>query len=1045
MHSHSHSQTTNASRNAIAAAQADHLRSSARSGNVQVHVAMRQATPGPSPGALTMHSAPVRPASTKMISTPSPLCLGSDSSFNGPQFHGTNSRRSIHTSGPQPDATKSSATHHNQHDFGSPGPSPLILNDSPSATDNNQRLRAPQSTPLRPRRLTQRTGSRPRRSQPKTAFSASYSPSLLSPQSNVSPTYSMMAMSEDARSISSNSSAFPVASPPWGSSVRPVFSPRTNLNSSSDFDEDAEAESNAGGDHTGSAWNFPASTTNSNLSSVSSSSSSPYTYSNQPCASDPLTSPVCRGVQQFHIHSNDSSSGQFASDVFNFASPAPSPSSEVMAPQPLYPARTTSPHLPDTHVMSLNMQQHSLHMSAVQSVGNDSKAAAPVTSYSMDSAFSQHSSLPCTATASTKARSRTAASTPPSGASPEAIRRCVGKQLFAAHSSPPPMDSCASPRRLPPRHPSSSSPGILDTPPRPSLLSRAPSCSSSDATPVRDDRVMVVNSPSAQCVNLFLPASDLDDSNSSSHGGCSAFPSMMRGDQSGSGGSDASTLRRASSSASSESSENNWHMLRLFHSEHVDTSSGSGSSGSGNHRARIAVASPPSAKSATSRHSNTLHHSLDLSDSSGMRSTRSERANRRRPQSMRHSSMSSGGHCRSLFSQESVPHRRSMTPSHSSVPRSAFPFALAQRTTVRANDDMNTTDCTNASNNTGGDPLCLELPHRPHTADFTSVSHHTRHTHHADQHKCSIRDTELTYSLEMSGAVSSGLRRSVSAGGAMSISRASRRVDSTNWMPADITIVEPGTHDDMEEKQSNSPRPQRQYAALRRRRSPVDTASASHDDGCSPLRLRRAQTAHNHPYQLSPLKGIVPQSLTALRAEMQGTLPLVPRASGANQVISVDTVADLILSARFSRKYTRIYVLDCRYDYEYAGGYIRASDHRVININLTDPAMLEDIFFNNQQKATIRRDVCVIFHCEFSQQRGPLAYRRFRQIDRQRMGLQNHPLLHFPETYVMHGGYRAFHMRHPDMCEGDYRKMVDPSFVEHEKQCRAAHRLAWKK
>jgi len=61
-------------------------------------------------------------------------------------------------------------------------------------------------------------------------------------------------------------------------------------------------------------------------------------------------------------------------------------------------------------------------------------------------------------------------------------------------------------------------------------------------------------------------------------------------------------------------------------------------------------------------------------------------------------------------------------------------------------------------------------------------------------------------------------------------------------------------------------------------------------------------------------------------------------------------------------------VIDCRFDYEYQGGHINNA------INITDPEVMKDFFLKD--RATIERlmQTVVIFHCEFSQKRGPAMY-----------------------------------------------------------------------
>ena len=49
----------------------------------------------------------------------------------------------------------------------------------------------------------------------------------------------------------------------------------------------------------------------------------------------------------------------------------------------------------------------------------------------------------------------------------------------------------------------------------------------------------------------------------------------------------------------------------------------------------------------------------------------------------------------------------------------------------------------------------------------------------------------------------------------------------------------------------------------------------------------------------------------------------------------------------------------------------------------------------------------LIFHCEFSSERGPKMYRFLRSQDRE-LNKNQYPALLFPEVYLLHGGYMAF-------------------------------------
>ena len=130
-------------------------------------------------------------------------------------------------------------------------------------------------------------------------------------------------------------------------------------------------------------------------------------------------------------------------------------------------------------------------------------------------------------------------------------------------------------------------------------------------------------------------------------------------------------------------------------------------------------------------------------------------------------------------------------------------------------------------------------------------------------------------------------------------------------------------------------------------------------------------------------------------------------------------------------------IIDCRYDYEYKGGHIDGA------INIRCPEVLERLFFSNRALLyhsdyldSIKHDFegvinklqdlqnleehipkdapapLIIFHCEFSQKRGPRALNALRKMDRE-INYNKFPYLHYPQLYIIEGGYKNFHAQHP--------------------------------
>jgi rhodanese-related sulfurtransferase len=117
-------------------------------------------------------------------------------------------------------------------------------------------------------------------------------------------------------------------------------------------------------------------------------------------------------------------------------------------------------------------------------------------------------------------------------------------------------------------------------------------------------------------------------------------------------------------------------------------------------------------------------------------------------------------------------------------------------------------------------------------------------------------------------------------------------------------------------------------------------------------------------------------------------------------------------------------VIDCRFPYEYNGGHIKGA------VNICQPDPMEKFFVNQQGhpespispqsplaglNERVRdmllndsKNICIIFHCEFSQHRAPKMYRYLRELDR-KVHEDTYPQLYYPNIYVLEGGYRGFY------------------------------------
>lgn len=67
----------------------------------------------------------------------------------------------------------------------------------------------------------------------------------------------------------------------------------------------------------------------------------------------------------------------------------------------------------------------------------------------------------------------------------------------------------------------------------------------------------------------------------------------------------------------------------------------------------------------------------------------------------------------------------------------------------------------------------------------------------------------------------------------------------------------------------------------------------------------------------------------------------------------------------------------------------------------------------------------IVFHCEFSSQRGPKMWQFVRKLDRQ-LNIGDYPKLDFPQIFVLKGGYDQFVKEYAGLCTpiGSYRTML---------------------
>ncbi|KAJ1858531.1 m-phase inducer phosphatase [Coemansia sp. RSA 1822] len=127
-----------------------------------------------------------------------------------------------------------------------------------------------------------------------------------------------------------------------------------------------------------------------------------------------------------------------------------------------------------------------------------------------------------------------------------------------------------------------------------------------------------------------------------------------------------------------------------------------------------------------------------------------------------------------------------------------------------------------------------------------------------------------------------------------------------------------------------------------------------------------------------------------------------------------------LLQGGFSHLYDEQIVVDCRFPYEYDGGHIAGA------VNAPTASALERLLLD---RPISDKRIVVVLHCEYSVQRAPSMACLLRRRDRE-VNMHKYPYLHYPEIYVLKGGYRQFYSSFKAQCEPqNYVEMNDEQFA----------------
>ncbi|XP_060938647.1 M-phase inducer phosphatase 2 [Limanda limanda] len=156
------------------------------------------------------------------------------------------------------------------------------------------------------------------------------------------------------------------------------------------------------------------------------------------------------------------------------------------------------------------------------------------------------------------------------------------------------------------------------------------------------------------------------------------------------------------------------------------------------------------------------------------------------------------------------------------------------------------------------------------------------------------------------------------------------------------------------------------------------------------------------------------------------TKPFVlPTVEGKHQDLKYITPEMMVsaLTGQFDHLVERVIVIDCRYPYEFEGGHIQGA------LNLHQEEHVEDFLLKTPIiPSSSEKRVIIVFHCEFSSERGPRMCQFVRKQDR---AMNEYPELHYPELYILKGGYKEFFPHFQLQCEPQsYRPMHHEDYKE---------------
>ena len=191
-----------------------------------------------------------------------------------------------------------------------------------------------------------------------------------------------------------------------------------------------------------------------------------------------------------------------------------------------------------------------------------------------------------------------------------------------------------------------------------------------------------------------------------------------------------------------------------------------------------------------------------------------------------------------------------------------------------------------------------------------------------------------------------------------------------------FSVCDQQGHDEDDEENEDSPSTSA-HAEYARRHGQIHTARVDGSPGFRPGRASYNSTPGNATKgkKVSPAPG-----LPDFGDEMNGKILPCRKVREDGLARITPQTMDELLSGKYAGKMKRYHVLDCRFDYEYAGGHIDGAIHVKSNEALDELLLIDGagLHADGSPLPTPSRSgelegeqVVLVFHCEFSAKRAP--------------------------------------------------------------------------